>query len=81
MSTAVFSDIDFQLMSLLLCCGVGDLSRSVKAIEADGIHAIRIFQQWNHVLKLPPAHEISMQQHDFLTLLNAKLFDLHVDTP
>ena len=73
MSTAVFSDVGFQLVGLLLYSGVGDLSRSVKAIEADGIHTIHIFQQWDHVLKLPPAHEISMQQHDFLALFDRQI--------
>ena len=35
----------------------------------------------NQVFNLPPAHEISVQQHHTLSLWFAKLFDLHVEIP
>lgn len=74
---AVFKNVGFQLVRLLLRGGIGGLAGAVKAVEADGVNAVCFFQQRDHILKLPPAHQVAVQQHDGFPGRVAESFDLH----
>ena len=60
-SVQFFFNISRQLVRLSLSGRVSRFACSVKAVETDGIHAEFPFQQRDQVLKLLPAHKISVQ--------------------
>ena len=80
-SVQFFFNIFRQLVRLSLSGRVGRFACSVKAVETDGIHAEFLFQQRDQILKLPPAHKISVQQHNGLSLSIAESFDVHTNLP
>ena len=81
LSVKLFFNISGQLVRLIPGSRVGRFTGSIKAVEADGIHAEFPFQQRDQILKLLPAHKISVQQHHGLSLYIAESFDLHANMP
>ena len=81
LSVKLFFNISGQLVRLILGGRVGCFACSVKAVETDGIHAEFLFQQRDQILKLLPAHKISVQQHHGLSLYIAESFDFHFNMP
>lgn len=81
LSVKLFFNISGQLVRLITGSRVGRFTGSIKAVEADGIHAEFPFQQRDQILKLLPAHKISVQQHHGLSLYIAESFDYHTNLP
>ena len=80
-TAAVVNQICFQLICLFLRCSIGRFSGTVEAVKADRINIKFFFQQRDHIFKLPPAHQISVQQHDLFPFWVTKPFDFHFAFP
>lgn len=81
MPAEIAANVLLQLIRLRLSGRVGRASGAIEAVKAYGVDGTVLFQQRYNILKLPPAHEVAVQQHDAFSLRFSEMLYLHFYTP
>ena len=78
MPAEVAANVLLQLVRLCLSRSICCVSGTIEAVKAYGVDGIVLFQQRYDILKLPPAHEVAVQQHDASSLYFSEMLYFHL---